>query len=207
MKLYTYDPAPNPKRLQMFLNFKGIELETVQIDLMAKQQMEADYRAINRHMTVPALALDSGEVLTEVIGICVYLEELFPDKPLLGTTAIEKARVFDWDHRLFTSCLTAVAEMLRNGNPAFADRGLPGALNLPQIPELVERGRLRLAPGFREANNALADAPFLAGDQVTLADIDLLAIIEFAGWVKEGVPEDCSHIHSWLPRVKEALGV
>ncbi len=207
MKLYTYDPAPNPKRLQMFLDYKGIELETIQVDLMSKEQMKPEFKAVNPSMTVPTLVLEDGTRLTEVIGICVYLEELFPDKPLLGTSAVEKAHVFDWDHRLFTSCLTAVAEILRNSAPAFANRGLPGSIDVPQIPELVERGRMRLGPGFRAADQALADMPFLAGESVSLADIDLLAIIEFAGWVKESVPEDCSNIQAWLPRVKEALGI
>ncbi|MBN7796658.1 glutathione S-transferase family protein [Parahaliea mediterranea] len=207
MKLFTFDPAPNPKRLQLFIDYKGIHLDTTQVDLMAKEQLEPEFRAVNPAGTVPALVLDDGTVLTEVIGACVYLEEQYPEKPLLGTTALERAQVFSWDHRLFNTCLGAVAEILRNGNPAFAGRALPGPLEIPQIPELVERGRLRLAPAFKAADAALADSPFLAGDSVSLADIDLLVSIEFAGWVKESVPEGCDNIQAWLPRAKEALGI
>lgn len=205
MKLYTYDPAPNPRRLQIFIDYKGIELETLQVDMMAKAQLEPEFRAINPACTVPALILDDGSVLSEVIGACVYLEELFPDKPLLGRSALERAQVISWDHQLFNTCFTAIAEILRNGKPAFADRALPGPLNIPQIPELVERGRLRLGAAWDSVDEALAQSPYLAGDQPSLADIDLLVVTEFAGWVKESVPESCRHIHDWLPRAQQAL--
>lgn len=207
MKLYTFDPAPNAKRLQMFVDYKGIVLDTEQVDLMKKAQLEPEYRAINPAGTIPALVLEDGTVLSEVIGACVYLEEQYPEKPLLGTTALERAEVFSWDHRLFNTCFMAVAEIFRNGNPAFAGRALPGPLEIPQISELVERGKMRLAPSFKAVDAALAESPFLAGDSVTLADIDLLACIEFAGWVKESVPAECEHIHAWQPRAKEALGL
>lgn len=207
MKLYTFDPAPNPRRLQLFIDYKGIEIDTEQVDLMAKEQLADKFRAINPACTVPALVLDDGSVLSEVIGACAYLEEQFPDKPLLGTSALEKARVLSWDHQLFNTGMTAVAEILRNGNPAFAGRALPGPAEIPQIPELAERGRLRLGLAWKGIDKALASSPFLAGEQVSLADIDLLVLSEFCGWVKETVPEECSNIHAWLPRARSALGV
>jgi glutathione S-transferase len=207
MHLYTFDPAPNPRRLQLFIDYKGIELDTTQVDLMRLEQLGEDYRRTNPSGTVPALVLDDGTVLSEVIGACAYLEEQFPDRPLLGSNALERAQVLSWDHRLFNTCLSAVAEILRNGNPNFAGRALPGPLEIPQIPELVERGKLRLGPGFAGADAALAASPFLAGERVSLADIDLLVCTEFVGWVKESVPDSCRHIHAWLPRAKEALGI
>ena len=61
MKLYTYDPAPNPRRLGLFLKYKGIELDTEQVDLGALEQLGEAYGEINPLRTVPALKLDSGE--------------------------------------------------------------------------------------------------------------------------------------------------
>ena len=46
MKLYTFDPAPNPARLGMFMQYKGITLDTVQIDLGAEEQLSEAYLAI-----------------------------------------------------------------------------------------------------------------------------------------------------------------
>ena len=52
----------------------------------------------------------------------------------------------------------------------------------------------------------LADNTFLAGDNFSLADIDLMILTEFAGWAaKSEVPAECANIHAWLPRAKEAF--
>ncbi|MEH6634326.1 MAG: glutathione S-transferase family protein [Halioglobus sp.] len=205
MKLYTYDPAPNPKRLSFFMQCKGIEIETQQIDMMAAEQLGDDYRAINPDCTVPALVLDDGTVLTEVIGICVYLEALYPEKPLLGSTPLEKAQVISWDHKLFAGMMMAIAGMLRNKGEGFRDRALPGPLDVPQVPELVERGRLLLSDILPRLDAHLATSTWLAGDTFSLADIDLLVGLGFMGWVKHSIPEDCIHLKAWLERATAYL--
>jgi glutathione S-transferase len=207
MKLYTYDPAPNPQRLTYFLAYKGIEIETVQIDMMKGEQLSNDYRAINPVGTLPALVLDDGTILTEVIGICAYLEALYPEQPLLGTTALEKAEVLSWDHKLFNNLMLAVAEALRNATPAFENRALPGPLDIPQIPELVTRGKLRLEHAWPALDQELAGKDWLVGDAPTLADIDLLICSGFSNWVKCPPPEDCANIHAHAARTKAALGL
>ena len=206
MKLYTYDPAPNPQRLTLFLKYKGIDLETRQIDMMKAEQLGEEYRAINPACTVPALVLDDGTVMTEVVGICHYLESLHPEKPLMGTTALEKAQVISWDHKLFMMVFMPIAEILRNGNPNFADRALPGPLNVPQIPELVERGKLRLDHAWETLDAELAGRQWLAGDNFSLADIDMAVMVEFSGWVKSTPPESCGNLHAYLQRVIAELG-
>ncbi|MEH6591164.1 MAG: glutathione S-transferase family protein [Halioglobus sp.] len=207
MKLYTYDPAPNPQRLTYFLAHKGIDIETVQIDMMKNEQLSDEYHVINPAGTIPALVLDDGTILTEVIGICAYLEALYPEQPLLGTTALEKAEVLSWDHKLFNSLMMAVAEALRNGTPAFENRALPGPLDVAQIPELVTRGKLRLTHAWPALNEELADKNWLVGDALTLADIDLLICSGFSKWVKCPPPEDCANIHAHAARTKAALGL
>lgn len=201
MKLYTFDPAPNPKRLAMFMAYKGIELPTQQISLMEKEQMSDEYRGINPKLTVPALQLDSGEVLTEVIGICTYLEGLYPEKPLLGSNPLQKAQIMSACHEIFVEGLQAIADILRNANPAFADRALPGPVNCAQIPELVERGHLRLDAFVRAMDARLADQETVVSGALTQADIDLYAVVEFMAWVKASVPEDCQALQAWHKRM------
>lgn len=207
MKLFTYDPAPNPRRLALFLQYKGITLDSQQVDLGAAEQLQEHYRQLVPECTVPALLLDDGTVLTEVIGICTYLEGLHPDKPLLGTTPLEKARVISWDHRLFLTIYLAVAGMLRNRSKAFANRALPGPLDVPQIPELVERGKLQLAYILPQLDRELGTRPWLAGNSFTFADIDLLVAIDFMAWVRESIPEDCTHLRAWHDRARAELGL
>jgi len=205
MKLYTYDPAPNPRRLALFMQHKGIEIETQQIDMMVAEQLGDDYRNINPDCTVPALVLDDGTVLTEVIGICAYLEELHPEKPLLGTTALEKALVISWDHKLFLGVMMSIASMLRNRGDGFRDRALPGALDIPQIPELAERGALQLQDVIPKLDAHLANNAWVAGENFSFADIDLLVATDFMAWVKQSIPEDCTHLKAWREKASAQL--
>jgi glutathione S-transferase len=154
---------------------------------------------------VPALVLEDGAVLTEVIGMYAYLEGLYPEKPLLGTTPLEKAQVISWAHRLFAGLMMPIAGMLRNRSDAFRDRALPGALDLPQIPELVDRGVLQLGHILPKIDAHLANTDWLAGDKLSVADIDLLVGVDFLAWVKQSVPEDCANLKAWYERASAEL--
>ena len=48
MKLYTYDPAPSPQRVALFMKYKGIEIETEQVDMMQGAQRSEEFTAIGR---------------------------------------------------------------------------------------------------------------------------------------------------------------
>ena len=205
MKLYTFDPAPNPRRLTLFMKHKGIDIETQQVDMMAAEQLGDDYRAINPDCTVPALVLDDGNVLTEVIGICTYLEAQYPDKPLMGSTALEKAQVISWDHKIFLGVMLPIAGMLRNRGEGFKNRALPGPLDVPQIPELIDRGLLQLQHIQPALDAHLANNIWMAGDNISFADIDLMVSVEFMGWVKQSVPDECTNLKAWYERAAAAL--
>ncbi|MDA0650109.1 MAG: glutathione S-transferase family protein [Proteobacteria bacterium] len=206
MKLYTFDAAPNPARVALFMAYKGISLETVQIDLGKEEQLGDAYRALVPEATVPALVLENGAVLSAVIAIVHYLEEVFPDKPLLGRTPEERALILNWNHRLFGEVFSAIADTFRNAHPNYVDRALPGPVNVAQLPELAERGRMRLTEGFSMLNNALTSKTFLAGDRVSFADIDLMVAIDFAKWAARMTPDQSlEHLHRWRVDTKAAL--
>lgn len=207
VKLYTFDPAPNPRRLDLFLFYKGIKIEKVHVDLVSGEQLTEAYRALVPAATVPALVLSDGNVMTEVIGICCYLESLNPSKPLLGTNALEHAQVLSWDHRLKMGVFAALGEILRNGDPSFKGRGLPGPQKVQQIPELCQRGRMRLPHYWSNLDAELKTRQFLTGDTLTLADIDLLVAMEFAAWIDEAAPEHLDGLQSWLTRARRTLGL
>jgi len=105
IKLYDCTPAPSPRRTRMFLAEKGIEYENIQVDLKTGEQMGEAFRKINPGCTVPAMVIENGTVLTENDGIAAYLEALYPEPPLLGTTPMEKANVATWNSRCMLSGL------------------------------------------------------------------------------------------------------
>ncbi|MFT7285964.1 MAG: glutathione S-transferase [Halieaceae bacterium] len=205
MHLYTYDSAPNPRRLVLFMAYKGIELPTTQIDMRENHHRDEGYLAINPLGTLPALLTDEGVMLTEVVAICDYLESSYPDKPLMGNSPLEHALVLNWDHRIFISLYGAFAEMLRNHSPAFANRAMPGPLDIEQIPALVDRGRKRFPAALEQFDAELGDRPFLCGDNLTFADLDLLVVVDVAKWVKQELPASCTRLRSWAERVRAEL--
>lgn len=205
MKVYTYPPAPNPQRLALFMQYKGIELDTEEVDMAAQAQLSDAYRQLNPDATVPCLQLDDGTVLSQVIGMCVYLEEMYPDKPLLGTTPLEKAQVFSWVHKLGNTLFGGVASVFRNRSKGFVDRGLPGPVNLPQIPELVDRGMRQIEAALPMLDDHLAHNRWMAGDNFTFADIDLYVAINFMGWIKQEIPAECPHLLAWLDKARAEL--
>ena len=206
MKLYTFDSAPNPARLKMFIDYKGITVDTQQIDMAKAAQLDGSYTDIVPEATLPTLVLDDGTRLTEVIAIAHYLEAVYPERPLLGTTPSERGLILNWNHRIFNTLFMACAEAFRNSHPAYAGRALPGPQNFEQIPALAERGKARLMSALDMTNSELAHRPFIAGQQLSFADIDLLAVLTFAKWAAKTEPrDDMSNLLAWRQRATEAL--
>ena len=197
MKLYTYSPAPNPLRVEIFLKEKGESIETIEVDLMSGAQFDADFTAINPLHTVPALQLGDGTVLAQVPAICEYLESVYPAKPLLGTTPRERAEIKEWCHRIFMEGITAIANVFRNRSPAFAGRAVPGPVKCEQIPALIERGTICLDAWYKTMNAHLAGREFVVGDSFTMADIDAVVACNFALWIKQPIPDHCEHLKQW----------
>ncbi|KAF1067204.1 glutathione S-transferase N-terminal domain-containing protein [Variovorax sp.] len=155
--LYDCATAPSPRRARILLAEKGIAHETVQVDLVRGEQLGAAYRAINPQCTVPALRTAEDGLLTDNAAIAAWAEARHPEPPLMGRTPAEKAEVASWHWRVEFEGLLAIAETLRNGSPAMADRALPGPVNYAQIPELAQRGLARVQHFFETLNDRLAD--------------------------------------------------
>lgn len=201
MKLYDYKAAPNPRRVNIFLAEKGIEIEKQEVDLRNGGQFDPAYQAINPRCVVPALVLDDGTVLCEAAAICRYLEELNPEPALYGKTPLERANITMWEQRTLNDGLGAVAEAFRNRVSGFKDRALPGPKKYAQIEALVERGRERALQFWEEMDGELAKHEFVAGDSYSAADINLLVMIDFAKWIKLEVPENLANLKRWYAAV------
>lgn len=201
--LFDYRMAPSPRRARIFLAEKGIAHETVQIDMREGEQLSIAYRAVNPDCTVPALRLDDGYILTDNAAIAAWAEASYPDPPLLGSTALEKAEIASWNAKIEQAGLMAVAEALRNSNPAMKDRALPGPHDYPQIPELAQRGLARLHHFMDMFNTHMDGRIFVASDAFSLADITAAVTIDFAKVVGIKLGPDHPHITAWRQRMNK----
>lgn len=203
IKLYDCTTAPSPRRTRMFLAEKGTEYENIQVDLTKGEQMGEAFRKINPGCTVPAMVTEDGNVLTENAGIAAYLEALYPEPPLLGTTPMEKAEIATWNWRSEMGGLMSAAEALRNSSPAMKDRALPGPKNIAQIPELAERGVMKLGWFFKTLDRQLSVNEFVAGGHYSVADITATVVVDFGRWVKVTPEDDQTALLAWHARMKE----
>lgn len=95
MRLYTYWRSTASYRVRIALALKGLSVEQVPVHLVrgGGEQHSPAYRAINPQGRVPTLVLDDGTRLLQSPAILEYLEETYPDPPLLPRDPVTRAQV------------------------------------------------------------------------------------------------------------------
>lgn len=202
MIFYDCSTAPSPRRTRMFMAEKGLDIETREINIGNGEQLSPEFLAVNPRATVPVLITEAGNTLTENVAIAAYLEEKFPETPLMGENAEERALVLMWNAICETQGGAPIADALRNSNPHMKGRALTGAINFDQIPELAERARHRVGLFFEMLETRLTDSAYLAGDSFTMADITGFVFCDFARVIKMPIPENCPATKAWFEGIK-----
>jgi glutathione S-transferase len=93
MKLYQTYLSPFPTRVRLSLYAKGIEFEVIEPPGIHDARPKGSYFDVNPIGRVPALELDDGRILPESEVICEYLEDAFPEPPLLPEDPWARAQV------------------------------------------------------------------------------------------------------------------
>lgn len=181
MKLYDAVWAPNPRRVRIVLAEKAVQIETVTVDLGAGENRAEPFLSKNPRGTVPVLELEDGTVIADSVAISRYVEALHPEPPLFGRSPLEAALIEAWTRRIEGEGYAAVVYAFRNRSKAMTDRALSGHWPpIPQLPELVERGRT-MWPLFVETLEAqLQGREWIVGDRFSFADVTALITVDFA---------------------------
>jgi glutathione S-transferase len=95
----------------------------------------------------------------------------------------------------------AMAEYLRNSATGMKGHALTGSVGYEQIPELAERGKLRVQHFLQGIDDLIGEKPFVAGDNFSVADIDLLVLVDFVAWRKLSLPENATNAWRWYETV------
>lgn len=93
LTLHSSWRATAPYRVRIGLALKGVAYDYAAVDLLAGQQREPAYRAINPQGLAPALDLGDGHILTQSLAILEWLEETRPQPPILPRSALDRATV------------------------------------------------------------------------------------------------------------------
>ena len=190
MKLYDSKPAPNPRRVRIFLAEKGLEVPTVQLDIGRGENRTPPYLAKNPLGGVPYLELDDGTVIAESVAICRYFEEVQPSPPLLGTGAVDRARVEMWQRRMELELFRYVTGCFQNTHEFFKGR-------IEQVPAYGDVCRRTALKRLEWLDGELSDRAFVAGERYTIADITALCAIDFGRVVGIRISPEQKHLARW----------
>jgi glutathione S-transferase len=191
MKIIETRQAPNPRRVRIFLAEKGIEIEYEEISIMTGEQRSDAFTAINPMQRVPVLVLDDGTAIAETVAICRYFEEQQPKPALMGEGALGRATVEMWQRRMESDLLWTVGNKFRHTNP----RAL--VLEDPQIAQWGEVNEGRVMDFLKILDAQLADRPFVAGDNYSIADITGLCAIDFMNPAQIELPPEHTNVARW----------
>ena len=164
--LYDYYRSSAAYRVRIALNLKGVEYESRPVNLLHSEQKADDYRALNPQGLVPMLEID-GHRLTQSLSIIVYLDQLFPDPPLMPRDPVDGAHV--------RALALTVACDIHPLNNLRVLKYLSGELGLPQ--EERDAWYIHWVREGLPALEAMARpgaGKFLFGDEPTIADVCLV---------------------------------
>ena len=199
MMLWTApDPAPNPRRVRLFLALKGLEIPSTDVAMFQRAHKSPEMLARNPRGQLPFLELDDGRVIAETVSICRYLDELHPAPPLFGTTPFERAETDMWIRRAETALGTPLSLFWQHGHPFTAKL-------VEQIPAMAEQARTRVNEAMAWFDGQLAGKTWLAGDRMTMADIVLLSLVDFGQFIGLELPVTHADLVAWHRRATTAM--
>jgi glutathione S-transferase len=196
MKLYnTPMPAPNPRRVRIFLAEKGVEVPLVDVALVKGEHKAPEHLARNSLGQTPVLELEDGTCISETVAICRYLERLHPEPAMFGRGALEEALVEMWVRRVEFQLMGPAGNFWRHAHPFTA------RVVVPQYKEFGEANQGAYEKALMWLDGELAGRDFVAGEVFTMADICALSTVDFANWTGLKVPEAAGNLRAWHGRV------
>ncbi len=197
MKIYDYEGFPNPARVRIALAEKGAteKVQFVRVDVMKGAHRLPAFTSKNPSASVPCLELDDGTFISECTAITEYIDHSFPGISLTGTTPKERAVIHMMQRRAEQGVMDAVGTYFH-----FATPGL-GALEVYQNKEWGMKQHERALAGMRYFDGVLAQQPFAAGENFSVADITLFVGLSFAEFAKIVIPADLAALAAWRARM------
>ena len=188
MKLFN-SIGPNPRVVRMFIAELGVEIPTVEIDLMGGENRQAEHLKRNPSGQCPALQLDDGNYIAEVTAICEYLDELQGGTNLIGTTPEEKAETRMWVRRIDLQIIEPLTNGFRysEGYELFKDR-------LRLIPEAAADLKMLAQERIEWLDSQIDYKQFVCGHRFSLADIMLYSFLKFGDTVGQPINPEYKNI-------------
>jgi glutathione S-transferase len=191
MKLYDYPQCPFCRKVRVALAEKGVEYEKVFVDLRKKEQKKEEFLNLNPYGKVPVL-IDNGAVIYESSVINEYLDEKYPDPPLMPSDPAERAGVrvlVDFcESRFHTPWFNIYLQMTFKAEDK-------------RDKELMEGSKDELKEHLRRINGVLKGREYLTGIY-SLADIAFTPRVAIFDSLNIQIPTEFKNVIEWIERIK-----
>jgi glutathione S-transferase len=162
IKLYDFKSSPNCQRVKVVLAEKDLSYEIVPVDLRKQEQKKPEYLKLNPYGKVPVL-IDDSTVLYESLIINEYLNEKYPNPPLMPKDPGGKARariLIDYGMAHFESAYQKLRmELMKDPKE--------------QSQPIIDGAKSDLKKLLQRFEDEIGDQPYLMGD-FSLVDADLI---------------------------------
>ena len=191
IKLYTFPPSTNSRKVRIALLEKGLEFQRINVDLSKREQKNPEYLKIHPFGQVPALD-DEGFIIYDSTVINEYLEDEYPYPSLMPKDSEGRARarlMEDFrDTHFNVSCVHIMQEMRKPEGERDGQR--------------IDNARAAIIQAFDRIETELNGNEYLAGS-FSLADIAFMANLELLE--RFAIPVDSgkySQTAAWINRLK-----
>ena len=205
-KLYVTRTAPNPRKALILLASKGIDiddmddLDVIDIDFAANEQMSEAFTKINPMQTVPVLTLDDGTVLNDSQAVCEYLDRVYGERSVMGNDVVQRAQVCSMRR-------IAEFEVLYNFMLAFQHSHPSKAQRVEQVPEFVAPSIARAVKALAYFETMLDGHEYLVGDQLSFADIVLYLGLDFGKVLQVNPNEQGDNLARFYQMMNERFSI
>jgi glutathione S-transferase len=190
IKLYTYGPSSNSRKVRAALIEKGLEFTKINIDLSKKEQKSPEYLKIHPFGQVPAID-DEGFVLYDSTVINEYLEDEYPYPPLMPKDSEGRARARLMEDLRDNHFNPAAGQLFRELRKPEGERD----------ERIIEQARGKIMDCLDRLERELTARQYLAGE-FSLADIAFYPNIDTLDRIQIQIDDKYPHVQAWIARLK-----
>jgi glutathione S-transferase len=195
LKIYSSPVAPSPRKVIIFIAEKGIEnIQVKNLDLGKLEHKTSEYKKIAPNSRVPALELDSGEIILETTAICRYLECIYPEPNMFGSTPMEIAQIEMWYSRVSFELMMPLMHGFRHTHPHMSQ--LENQNN-----EFGIAQRKLAIKSLRHYDEVIANKDYISCNKFTYADIQMVTSLQFLVRLNKIDISDYSNLDSYINNV------
>ena len=191
IKLFTFPPSTNSRKVRIALLEKGLEFERVNVDLSKREQKNPEYLKIHPFGQIPALD-DEGFVIYDSTVINEYLEDEYPYPPLMPGDSEGRARARLMEDFRDTHFNPYFVQILQETRKPEGERD----------EQRIQNAKAEITKGLDRIESELQDREYLAGP-FSLADVAFMSNLELLD--RFSIPVDANKYKrtvAWIDRLK-----